>query len=201
MTSLWNIPCRFPNPSVLERFSPSQAALWTLIPILNVESLCQCSDGKYAPFGVNLSEGNYQTMLNYLFPVLALHWESHWQTRSVQKNRTCFTGDRFLSLQKPWSWLQSVSFLRRSICLPTRLPLLPVAFRLKVSAKFTDKELPQLCASVIWEAERKTFTIIYIQKNGNSLIPVFSTMALSSASLSEPSSEMPLCGFFTKRRS
>ena len=32
---------------------------------------------------------------------LLLHCESHWQTRSVQKNRTCFTGDRFLSLQKP----------------------------------------------------------------------------------------------------
>lgn len=57
--------------------------------------------GNMLLFGVNLSEGNYQTMLNYLFPVLALHWESHWQTRSVQKNRTCFTGDRFLSLQKP----------------------------------------------------------------------------------------------------
>mgnify|MGYP002084284424 CR=1 FL=1 len=53
--------------------------------------------GNMLLFGVNLSEGNYQTMLNYLL----LHWESHWQTRSVQKNRTCFTGDRFLSLQKP----------------------------------------------------------------------------------------------------
>ena len=56
--------------------------------------------GNMLLFGVNLSEGNYQTMLTSS-RYLLLHWESHWQTRSVQKNRTCFTGDRFLSLQKP----------------------------------------------------------------------------------------------------
>ena len=54
--------------------------------------------GNMLLFGVNLSEGNYQTMLNYLFPVLAF---ALGIARSVQKNRTCFTGDRFLSLQKP----------------------------------------------------------------------------------------------------
>ncbi len=70
--------------------------------ILNVEkSFANAQTGNMLLFGVNLSEGNYQTMLNYLFPVLAFALESHWQTRSVQKNRTCFTGDRFLSLQKP----------------------------------------------------------------------------------------------------
>lgn len=58
--------------------------------------------GNMLLFGVNLSEGNYQTMLNYLFPGTCFCTGNlHWQTRSVQKNRTCFTGDRFLSLQKP----------------------------------------------------------------------------------------------------
>ena len=92
--------------------------------------------GNMLLFGVNLSEGNYQTMLNYLFPVLAF-------ALGIALADTVRTKEPNLL-----HWRQ-ISFLRRSICLPTRLPLLPVAFRLKVSAKFTDKELPQLCASVI----------------------------------------------------
>ena len=57
--------------------------------------------GNMLLFGVNLSEGNYQTMLNYLFPVLAFALGIALADTVRKKNRTCFTGDRFLSLQKP----------------------------------------------------------------------------------------------------
>ncbi len=105
--------------------------------------------GNMLLFGVNLSEGNYQTMLNYLFPVLAFALGIALADTVRTKEPNLLHWRQISVLTEALILIAVSFFLRRSICLPTRLPLLPVAFRLKVSAKFTDKELPQLCASVI----------------------------------------------------
>ncbi len=133
--------CRFPNPSVLERFSPSQAALWTLIPILNVEKSLQMPRREICSlFGVNLSEGNYQTMLNYLFPVLAFCTGNRTGRHGPYKRTEPASLETdFCPYRSPDpDCSQFLSYDAQSACQLAYL-FLPVAFRLKVSAKFTDK--------------------------------------------------------------